>query len=129
LSKGRVTFALVVLAMLVFSKYFYMASLTSYFTFYLIENSACRWPVPSCICSCSSRRGRGHLFRRADRRPDRRKAVIWFSILGAAPFTLALPYVDLFWTAVLSVVIGLSSPRRSRPSWCTPRNWCRATWA
>jgi FSR family fosmidomycin resistance protein-like MFS transporter len=54
LSKGRVTFALVVLALLVFSKYFYMASLTSYFTFYLIENSACRWPVPSCICSCSS---------------------------------------------------------------------------
>ncbi|MDP1346340.1 MFS transporter, partial [Klebsiella pneumoniae] len=35
-----------------------------------------------------------------------RKKVIWFSILGAAPFTLALPYVDLFWTAVLSVAIG-----------------------
>ncbi|WP_122859277.1 MFS transporter, partial [Pseudomonas viridiflava] len=35
-----------------------------------------------------------------------RKAVIWFSILGAAPFTLALPYADLFWTSVLSVIIG-----------------------
>jgi MFS family permease len=62
----------------------------------------------SCTCSCSSPR-----WRRA-RSPggpigDRigRKRVIWVSILGAAPFTLALPYADLAWTGVLSVVIGL----------------------
>ena len=107
LSKGRVTFALVVLAVLVFSKYFYMTSLTSYFTFYLIEKFQ---------LSVSSSQMYLFLFLGAvavgtfagGPIGDRigRKKVIWFSILGAAPFTLALPYVDLFWTAVLSVIIG-----------------------
>ena len=107
LSKGRVTFALVVLAVLVFSKYFYMTSLTSYFTFYLIEKFQ---------LSVASSQMYLFLFLGAvavgtfagGPIGDRigRKKVIWFSILGAAPFTLALPYVDLFWTAVLSVVIG-----------------------
>lgn len=107
LSKGRVTFALVVLAVLVFSKYFYMTSLTSYFTFYLIEKFH---------LSVASSQMYLFLFLGAvavgtfagGPIGDRigRKKVIWFSILGAAPFTLALPYVDLFWTAVLSVMIG-----------------------
>ena len=107
LSKGRVTFALVVLAVLVFSKYFYMSSLTSYFTFYLIEKFQ---------LSVASSQMYLFLFLGAvavgtfagGPIGDKigRKKVIWFSILGAAPFTLALPYVDLFWTAVLSVVIG-----------------------
>jgi FSR family fosmidomycin resistance protein-like MFS transporter len=107
LSKRRVTFALVVLALLVFSKYFYMASFTSYFTFYLIEKFD---------LSVASSQLYLFLFLGAVAAGtffggpigDRigRKQVIWFSILGAAPFTLALPYVDLFWTAVLSVVIG-----------------------
>ncbi|WP_095158828.1 MFS transporter [Pseudomonas sp. Irchel 3E13] len=107
LSKGRVTFALVVLALLVFSKYFYMTSFTSYFTFYLIEKFD---------LSVASSQLYLFLFLGAVAAGtffggpigDRigRKAVIWFSILGAAPFTLALPYVDLFWTSVLSVVIG-----------------------
>ncbi|WP_438868852.1 MFS transporter [Pseudomonas sp. L1(2025)] len=107
LSKGRVTFALVVLALLVFSKYFYMTSLTSYFTFYLIEKFQ---------LSVASSQMYLFLFLGAvavgtfagGPIGDKigRKKVIWFSILGAAPFTLALPYVDLFWTAVLSVVIG-----------------------
>lgn len=107
LSKGRVTFALVVLAVLVFSKYFYMSSLTSYFTFYLIEKFN---------LSVASSQMYLFLFLGAvavgtfagGPIGDKigRKKVIWFSILGAAPFTLALPYVDLFWTAVLSVVIG-----------------------
>lgn len=107
LSKGRVTFALVVLAVLVFSKYFYMTSLTSYFTFYLIEKFH---------LSVSSSQMYLFLFLGAvavgtfagGPIGDKigRKKVIWFSILGAAPFTLALPYVDLFWTAMLSVVIG-----------------------
>ncbi|AZF11154.1 Fosmidomycin resistance protein [Pseudomonas sp. R2-37-08W] len=107
LSKGRVTFALVVLALLVFSKYWYMTSLTSYFTFYLIEKFQ---------LSVASSQMYLFLFLGAvavgtfagGPIGDKigRKTVIWFSILGAAPFTLALPYVDLFWTAVLSVVIG-----------------------
>ncbi len=107
LSKGRVTFALIVLAVLVFSKYWYMTSLTSYFTFYLIEKFQ---------LSVASSQMYLFLFLGAvavgtfagGPIGDKigRKKVIWFSILGAAPFTLALPYVDLFWTAVLSVVIG-----------------------
>jgi FSR family fosmidomycin resistance protein-like MFS transporter len=107
LSKGRVTFALVLLALLVFSKYFYMASFTSYFTFYLIEKFD---------LSVASSQLYLFLFLGAVAAGtffggpigDRigRKQVIWFSILGAAPFTLALPYVDLFWTGVLSMIIG-----------------------
>ncbi|WP_408596995.1 MFS transporter [Pseudomonas sp. PLMAX] len=107
LSRQRVTFALVVLALLVFSKYFYMASFTSYFTFYLIEKFD---------LSVASSQLYLFLFLGAVAAGtffggpigDRigRKQVIWFSILGAAPFTLALPYVDLFWTGVLSMIIG-----------------------
>lgn len=107
ISRGRVVAALVVLGLLVFSKYFYMASFTSYFTFYLIEKFG--------VSVASSQL---HLFLLLGAVAagtffggpigDRigRKAVIWFSILGVAPFTLALPYADLFWTTVLSVVIG-----------------------
>jgi FSR family fosmidomycin resistance protein-like MFS transporter len=107
LSRRRVTAALVVLALLVFSKYFYMASFTSYYTFYLIEKFG---------LSVASSQLQLFLFLGAVAAGtffggpigDRigRKAVIWFSILGVAPFTLMLPYVDLFWTTVLSIVIG-----------------------
>ncbi|WP_460135818.1 MFS transporter [Pseudomonas sp. S1_E04] len=107
LSKGRVTFALVVLAVLVFSKYFYMSSLTSYFTFYLIEKF--NLSVASSQLYLFLFLGAvaaGTFFGGPIGDRIGRKKVIWFSILGAAPFTLALPYVDLFWTAILSVVIG-----------------------
>lgn len=107
LSKGRVTFALVVLALLVFSKYFYMSSLTSYFTFYLIEKF--NLSVASSQLYLFLFLGAvaaGTFFGGPIGDRIGRKTVIWFSILGAAPFTLALPYVDLFWTAMLSVVIG-----------------------
>ncbi|MCI0914432.1 MFS transporter [Pseudomonas putida] len=107
ISRKRVIGALVVLGLLVFSKYFYMASFTSYFTFYLIEKFD---------LSVASSQLHLFLFLGAVAAGtffggpigDRigRKAVIWFSILGVAPFTLALPYADLFWTTVLSVVIG-----------------------
>jgi FSR family fosmidomycin resistance protein-like MFS transporter len=96
-----------VLALLVFSKYFYMSSFTSYFTFYLIEKFD---------LSVASSQLHLFLFLGAVAAGtffggpigDRigRKAVIWFSILGVAPFTLALPYVDLFWTGILSMIIG-----------------------
>jgi len=107
LSRRQVIAALSVLALLVLSKYIYMASITNYFTFYLIEKFD---------LSVASSQLHLFLFLGAVAAGtffggpigDRigRKAVIWFSILGAAPFTLAMPYLDLFWTSVLSVIIG-----------------------
>jgi FSR family fosmidomycin resistance protein-like MFS transporter len=107
LSKRRVTFALVVLALLVFSKYFYMASFTSYFTFYLIEKfdlsvASSQLYLFLFLGAVAA----GTFFGGPIGDGIGRKQVIWFSILGAAPFTLALPYVDLFWTGVLSMIIG-----------------------
>ncbi|MEJ5056956.1 MULTISPECIES: MFS transporter [unclassified Pseudomonas] len=107
LSKTRVTFALVVLALLVFSKYFYMTSFTSYFTFYLIEKfdlsvASSQLYLFLFLGSVAA----GTFFGGPIGDKIGRKKVIWFSILGAAPFTLALPYVDLLWTSVLSMVIG-----------------------
>lgn len=105
----RKVFAIIsILAALIFSKYFYLASISSYYTFYLI--------------------GRFHLSIQSSQMllflflfavavgtiiggpiGDRygRKLVIWFSILGVTPFTILLPYANLFWTCVLSVIIGL----------------------
>ena len=107
LSKGRVISALVVLGLLVFSKYFYMASLTSYFTFYLIEKfdlsvASSQLHLFLFLGAVAA----GTFFGGPIGDKIGRKAVIWFSILGVAPFTLLLPHVDLFWTSVLSVVIG-----------------------
>jgi FSR family fosmidomycin resistance protein-like MFS transporter len=105
---ARVKTSLVVLVMLVFSKNVYLASLTSYYTFYLIH----RFGV-------SVQSAQVHLFVLLGAVAagtfiggpvgDRigRKAVIWVSILGVLPFSLALPYVSLGWTEVLTVVIGL----------------------
>ena len=107
LSKARVSFALVVLAVLVFSKYFYMSSLTSYYTFYLIEKFSLSVANSQLFLFLFlGAVAAGTFFGGPIGDRIGRKKVIWFSILGAAPFTLALPYVDLFWTAVLSVVIG-----------------------
>ncbi len=107
LSRNKVMGALGVLALLVFSKYIYMASLSSYYTFYLIDKFA---------LSVGSAQMYLFLFLAAVAAGtfmggpigDRvgRKRVIWISILGAAPFTLLLPYVNLFWTGVLTVIIG-----------------------
>ena len=99
--------ALAILLVLVFSKYIYLTSLTSYFMFFLIH----RFGV-------SVQSAQLHLFAFLGAVAagtfiggpigDRfgRKYVIWGSILGVLPFTLILPYVNLFWTGVLSVVIG-----------------------
>jgi MFS transporter, FSR family, fosmidomycin resistance protein len=107
LSKNRVIAALVVLGFLVFSKYFYMASFTSYFTFYLIQKfdlsvASSQLHLFLFLGAVAA----GTFFGGPIGDKVGRKTVIWFSILGVAPFTLALPYADLFWTSVLSVIIG-----------------------
>jgi len=108
LSRGRVALAIVVLVALLFSKNVYTASLNSYFTFYLIDRFAVPVQTAQVILFVflgSLAAGLmigGILGDRVGRLP-----IIWFSILGALPFTLALPYANLFWTVVLAVTIGL----------------------
>ena len=94
--------------LLVFSKNVYTASLTSYFTFYLIERfhlSVQDAQVQLFVFMAAIAVGTligGPISDRIGRRP-----MIWISILGALPFTLALPYANLFWTGVLTIIIGL----------------------
>ncbi|MBP6562528.1 MAG: MFS transporter, partial [Neisseriaceae bacterium] len=100
--------SMLILLMLIFSKYFYMASLSSYYTFYLMERFG-----------LSIQNAQFHLFLflfavaagtiLGGPLGDRigRKYVIWGSILGVAPFTLMLPYASLYWTGVLTIIIGL----------------------
>jgi MFS transporter, FSR family, fosmidomycin resistance protein len=107
LSKRKVIVAMTVLIALVFSKYVYLASLSSYYTFYLIS----RFHV-------SVQSSQLHLFAFLGAAAagtffggpigDRvgRKWVMWVSILGVLPFTVALPYANLFWTGVVSIIIG-----------------------
>ena len=108
LSSKRVAVSIAVLIALMFSKFFYLSSLSSYYTFYLISKF-----------HVSVQSAEIHLFTFLGAVAagtiiggpigDRigRKYVIWCSILGVLPFTLVLPYSNLFWTGVLSVIIGL----------------------
>jgi FSR family fosmidomycin resistance protein-like MFS transporter len=107
-SPARVRASIAVLVLLIFSKYFYVASITSYFSFYLIDKF-----------HISVRSAQIHLFvfllamalgtLFGGPLGDRigRKRVIWVSILGIAPFTLMLPYVGLMWVGILTFIIGL----------------------
>jgi FSR family fosmidomycin resistance protein-like MFS transporter len=107
-SRRRVLMSLGILIILVFSKYFYLASMSSYYTFFVMGKFG-----------LSVRNAQLHLFIflfaiaagtfLGGPIGDRigRKAVIWTSILGVAPFAIALPYADLFWTSVLTAIIGL----------------------
>jgi MFS transporter, FSR family, fosmidomycin resistance protein len=107
-SRGKIIFSIGILVVLIFSKYFYLASMVSYFTFYLIEKfhvSVQHAQVFLFLFLFSVAAGTllgGPLGDRFGR-----KYVIWFSILGVAPFTLLLPHANLVGTAVLSVFIGL----------------------
>ncbi len=108
LPRGKVIFALFILMLLVFSKYFYISSLTSYYTFYLI--SRFHVSVASSQLHLFVLFGAiaaGTLIGGPVGDKFGRKYVIWASILGVLPFTLLLPYANLFWTGVLSVVIGV----------------------
>ncbi len=108
LPRRKVVIALVVLATLVFTKNIYMASLSSYYTFYVIHKfgvSVQEAQIMLFIFLGSAAVGTVAGGPIGDRFGP--KFVIWFSILGVLPFTLALPYADLFWTRILTVLIGL----------------------
>ena len=97
-----------ILIALLFSKYFYLASLTNYYTFFLIskfhvsvENAQLHLFAFLAAAAIGTLAG-GPVGDRIGR-----KYVIWGSILGVLPFTLMLPYANLFWTGVLSVLVGL----------------------
>lgn len=103
-----VRFAMSILVIMIFSKYFFISCMTSYFTFFLIDkfdlsvqqSQVCLFAFLGALAAGTLA---GGFF--GDRYG--RKYVILFSILGAAPFTLCLPYLNLFWTVVFSVIIGL----------------------
>jgi FSR family fosmidomycin resistance protein-like MFS transporter len=106
-SSRRVMFALVVLVALLFSKQLYVASLSSYYIFYLIDKFGVSTQAAQLylfVFLASNAAGAFFGGPLGDR--FGRKYVIWFSILGALPFTLALPYAGLFTSAVLTVFIG-----------------------
>lgn len=106
--RKKVVFSIIILLVLIFSKYFYMASMTSYFTFYLIDKF-----------HVTVQQSQVYLFTflaavaigtiLGGPLGDRygRKLIIWVSILGAAPFTLLLPHMNLFGTIALAVIIGV----------------------
>ncbi len=108
LPRGSVRRGMSVLLVLVFSKYVYLASLTSYFTFYLIHRFGLSVRDAQLeLFAFSAAVAVGTMVGGPFGDRIGRKRVIWFSILGTLPFTLALPYASLFWTGPLVVVIGL----------------------
>jgi MFS transporter, FSR family, fosmidomycin resistance protein len=107
-SPGRIRASIAILIALIFSKYFYLASLTSYYTFYLINRfhvsvQAAQIDLFVFLGAVAAGTILGGPI------GDRfgRKLVIWVSILGVFPFTFALPYANLFWTRLLTIAIGL----------------------
>ncbi len=107
-SRRKVISTLCILLVLIFSKYVYMASLTSYYTFYLIEKFGItigQSQIYLFIFLFAVALGTFFGGPIGDR--FGRKYVIWFSILGAAPFALYMPYAGLLGTCILSVIIGL----------------------
>jgi FSR family fosmidomycin resistance protein-like MFS transporter len=108
LSRRKLTYALAILVALLFSKYVYISSIITFYTFYLIHRfgiSVYSAQVHLFVFLAAVAAGTFIGGPVGDR--IGRKYVIWASILGVLPFTLALPYANLFWTGVLSVIIGL----------------------
>jgi FSR family fosmidomycin resistance protein-like MFS transporter len=108
LPRRRIMISLGILMILIFSKYFYLASMSSYYIFFVmgkfglsVQNAQLHLFIFLFAIAAGTFLG-GPIGDRIGR-----KAVIWASILGVAPFALALPYANLFWTAVLSALIGL----------------------
>lgn len=108
LARGAMWRAVAVIAVLMFAKFVYIASFTNYFTFYLIEHfglSVQHSQLYLFVFLAAVALGTFAGGPVGDR--IGRKAVIWVSFLGVAPFALALPYANLAWTSVLAVAIGL----------------------
>ncbi len=108
LSKTKIVSSLVILLLLIFSKFFYLACMNNYFTFFLIGKfhlsiQQSQLYLFGFLASIAA----GTLIGGFLGDKFGRKYVIWFSILGVAPFTLLLPYADFFWTITLSVIIGI----------------------
>lgn len=108
LPRKTVALSMGILLVLVFSKYFYLTSLSSYYTFYLIhkfgvsiQNAQIHLFVFLFAVAAGTIIG-GPIGDKIGR-----KYVIWASILGVAPFTLMLPHANLMWTSILSVIIGV----------------------
>jgi len=107
-SRRRVAISVAILLLLIFSKYFYLTSITSYFTFYLIHEFHVSVAVAQLhLFAFLAAVAVGTFVGGPIGDHFGRKYVIWLSILGCLPFTLMLPFANLFWTGVLSVIIGL----------------------
>ncbi|SFR03533.1 MULTISPECIES: MFS transporter [unclassified Enterobacter] len=107
LPRNKVILAVSILLMLIFSKYFYMASISSYYTFYLMEKfglsvQSAQFHLFAFLLAVAA----GTVIGGPLGDKIGRKYVIWGSILGVAPFTLVLPYASLYWTGILTVIIG-----------------------
>lgn len=108
LPRGKVLGAVGVLLLLIFSKYFYIAGLSSFYTFYLIEKFGVSvQDAQYCLFAFLLASAAGTLLGGPVGDRIGRKPVIWASILGVAPFALILPHANLTWTIALTIVIGL----------------------
>jgi FSR family fosmidomycin resistance protein-like MFS transporter len=108
MSRGTIAMAVTVLLTLIFSKYFYLASINTYYTFYLMEKFHVSLETAQLLLFLFlGSVAVGVLTGGPIGDRFGRKFVIWYSILGALPFTLMLPYANLFWSGVLTVPIGL----------------------
>ncbi|AIX73322.1 MAG: MFS transporter [Mixta calida] len=108
LPRKRVILALSVVGVLLFAKFSYIASISNYYTFYLLQRF--QLPVEQaqfCLFAFLASVAVGTFIGGPVGDRIGRKAVIWISFLGVIPFALMLPHVDLFWTITLSVIIGL----------------------
>lgn len=107
LTRRQISWAIVILVFLVISKNVYMASMTSYYTFYLIHDyglsvSQSQWFLFAFLAAAAAGTFLGGPM--ADR--FGRRNIIWFSILGTAPFSIILPFTDLFWSAGMAILAG-----------------------
>lgn len=108
LSRKKTIFSLSVLLILIFSKYVYLASITSYYTFFLIEKfDVTVRDSQFFLFAFLFASALGILLGGPVGDKVGRKYVIWASILGAAPFSLIMPHANLLWTCILSILIGL----------------------
>ncbi len=108
LSRNKVIGSVLILLGLIFSKHFYLAGMSTFYTFYLIDKFGVSIQTAQVILFIFlGAVVLGTLIGGPIGDRFGRRAVIWVSILGALPFTLALPYANLTWTCVLSVAIGL----------------------